>query len=105
MSETIKLEFPLTFEGKSITEISLRRPLVRDLRALDKARKDDAGELAHGIAMISQLAGLPVSVLDEMDAGDFATVSDVLAGFMRLDGREEFPPENSALAGPQEAVG
>jgi hypothetical protein len=78
----VKLVRPLNVEGQMITDVTIRRPKVRDLRALEKAREPGFTELDQGIAMAAALCDLPLAVMDEMDAGDFAAISEVLGGFL-----------------------
>lgn len=79
---TVTLAFPLEIDGKTISEISLRRPKVKDLRAMDRARQPGASELDQGIVMASTLCGLPLTAMDDMDAGDFAGVSEAVSRFL-----------------------
>lgn len=79
---SVKLVRPIKFENQMITEVAIRRPKVRDLRALEKAREPGATELDQGIAIAAALCDLPLSAMDEMDAGDFAAISEVLGGFL-----------------------
>lgn len=76
------LKSPLQLEDRIIAEVAIRRPKVRDLRALEKAREPGATELDQGIAMAAALCDLPLSIMDEMDAADFAAISEVLGGFL-----------------------
>ena len=78
----VKLVRPLNVDGQMITDVTIRRPKVRDLRALEKAREPGFTELDQGIAMAAALCDLPLAVMDEMDAGDFAAISEVLGGFL-----------------------
>ena len=78
----VKLVRPIRVEERVITEVAIRRPKVRDLRAMEKMREPEATELDHGIAMAAALCDLPLEAMDEMDAGDFAAISEVLGGFL-----------------------
>ena len=82
MSKTnIKLGEPIVVGGQKITEVTLRRPKVKDLRALDHLDVN-ANDLTRGIEMAAILTGLTPETIDELDAGDFAAISDVIAGFL-----------------------
>jgi hypothetical protein len=70
---TVKLSQPFSVAGKMLTEVTLRRPKVKDLRAMDRAKGDDNSEVMQGIVMAAVLCGLPVEAIDEMDAVDFAS--------------------------------
>jgi hypothetical protein len=78
----VKLVRPFRVEDRTITEVTIRRPKVRDLRALEKAREPGSTELDQGVAMAATLCDLPLEAMDEMDAADFATISEVLGGFL-----------------------
>lgn len=79
---TVKLSQPFEVDGKPIAEVTLRRPKVKDLRAMDRTKGENASEMDQGIAMAAVLCGIPVAAIDEMDAGDFAKVSEVISGFL-----------------------
>ncbi len=78
----VKLVRPLNVDGQIITEVTIRRPKVRDLRAMEKTREPGFTELDQGIGMAAVLCELPMEAMDEMDAGDFAAISEVLGGFL-----------------------
>ena len=78
---TVVLGVPVTVGGETITELSIRRPKVRDLRALEEATQVKPSQLDQGAALLSLLAGLPEAAVEEMDATDFARASEVIAGF------------------------
>jgi hypothetical protein len=60
----------------------IRRPKVRDLRAMERAREPGATEMDLCIAMAAELCDLPLEVVDEMDAADFAAISEVITRFL-----------------------
>jgi hypothetical protein len=78
----VKLVRPIKVEDRMVTEVAVRRPKVRDLRAMEKAREPGSTELDQSIAMTAALCDLPMDAMDEMDAADFASVSEVLSGFL-----------------------
>lgn len=78
---TIRLSEPLQIDGRAVTELRVRRPKVRDLKALE-THKDGASDMDQGIAMVALLTDLPAAAIEDMDAGDFATLSEVIAGFL-----------------------
>ena len=78
----VKLVRPFKVEERMITEVNIRRPKVRDLRALERIREPGSTELDQGIAMAAALCDLPMDAMDEMDATDFAAISEVLGGFL-----------------------
>jgi hypothetical protein len=68
---SMKLVRPIRVEERMITEVTIRRPKVRDLRAMEKMREPEGTELDQGIAMAAALcdraAGRP-----RWQAGRFA---------------------------------
>ena len=78
--EKLKLDHPFTADGKTLTEVSIRRPKVKDIRSIDTVK--DQGDLQQGLTMASLLTGLGLEALDEMDAGDFARVSEIVMSFL-----------------------
>ena len=76
--ETVKLTHPIG----SVAEITVRRPKVRDLRQIE-ALRSGSSEIDQGVTMIAVLSGLKPEDIDEMDAGDFARVSEIVAGFFQ----------------------
>ena len=78
---TVALGIPLTVDSNTITELSIRRPKVRDLRVLEEVTAGKPSQLDQGAALLSLLASLPEAAVEEMDATDFARASEVIAGF------------------------
>ena len=78
----IKLQFPISVDGATINEISLRRPTVKDMRvARVTGGKDDA---AQEINLIANLAQITPDAVESLDMADFVTVQKALAGFFGL---------------------
>ncbi len=81
MNDRVPLSHPLKVGETTVTEVTLRRPKVRDLRALERLRAPGTGEIDQGVAMAAMLCDLPLEAVDEMDASDFAAISEAIAGF------------------------
>jgi hypothetical protein len=81
---TIALAIPVSVDGSTITEISIRRPKVRDLRVLEEATGDKSTQLDQGAVLVALLAGIPETAVEEMDAADFARASEVIGGFFEV---------------------
>jgi hypothetical protein len=78
----IKLAFPITVDGATVNEISLRRPTVKDMRvARITGGKDDA---AQEINLIANLAQITPDAVESFDMADFVNVQKALAGFFGL---------------------
>ena len=77
--ETIKLAYPVTVSGVEITEISLRRMKARDLKIMESRK---GGDLEKSMQLVADLAEMDTAVIDELDAADFATVSETVESFL-----------------------
>lgn len=77
----ITLRVPVSVDGNTITELSIRRPKVRDLRKLEQTADATPSQLDQGAALLALLAGIPDAIVEELDATDFARASEVIAGF------------------------
>ena len=82
--KTVRLSQPIVWEGRTVTDVQVRRPKVKDLRAMERDGPNPASQIDQGVAMAALLTELPVEVIDEMDAVDFAAVSEVIAGFLPM---------------------
>lgn len=76
--ETVTLQYPVTVDGEDITELTLRRPRVADLKRAEK-HKDN---FEKSIRIIADLAEVSPKVVEELDASDFAAVSARVGEYM-----------------------
>ncbi len=83
-TETITLEYPFTFQGEEITELTIRRPKMRDMKKSQK-HKDD---MEKSIAMIADLAEVDPKLIEELDTEDFGTVSAKVGEFMGVSAEQ-----------------
>lgn len=79
MSDTqvIKLQYPRTVGDRQVSQLTLRRPRVKDLKLMDKLEGVEGS-----VAMIAQLTGEPDALIEELDAADFMAISDTVEGFL-----------------------
>lgn len=77
-SKTITLAYPVEWPEGKIETVTMRRPKTKDLRIMDK---DFTGEVDRSIALICAVSGLPEAVVDELDAEDFAVLSETVGDF------------------------
>jgi hypothetical protein len=80
--QKVSLTHAITAGGAKVQEITVRRPKVRDLRQIE-ALRSGSSEIDQGVSMVAVLSGLSPDEIDEMDAGDFARVSEIVAGFFQ----------------------
>ena len=66
----VTLQHPFEVRGKSHTELTVRRPLVRDLIAADR----QPGGVGSSAALLATCAGLSVADVGHMDAADFRAI-------------------------------
>lgn len=88
MSNKVKLEFPVDVDGKTISEVTVRRPKGKDMVALGDhfqalAKFEQAGESAVPdaaafktmVMIVAVLADVGEDVASEMDMADLINVS------------------------------
>jgi hypothetical protein len=80
-TKTLRLHYPVTVEDREVSEVTITRPKVRDLKAMDAALVGITDKLDQGIVMVSVLTGLPPVAVEELDADDFTRLSEEVAGF------------------------
>ena len=76
--ETVKLKYPIDFEGGKLSEITLRRPKVADVTAAKKGKKEESEQ---EITLIATLSGLPPVAIEELDLADYKALQEILTGF------------------------
>lgn len=81
--ETYKLEHPITdpTTKEAITEITLRRPKVKDVKLAVKASAPD-DQVEQSIHLLSYIAGVSTATIEELDMVDFAALSESLGKFL-----------------------
>ena len=78
-SLVVTLLYPLKSGSEIITELVLRRPKFKHLRAMDSKE----GDIAKAQALLAAVSGRAPKELDEMDQDDMGVCSAVLAFFSR----------------------
>lgn len=79
MSEKIKLKYPVTVDGVTYSELTMRRCKVKDRRLAEKQNTDADKE----ITLVTNLCEVPPNVIDELDAEDYDKCQKVLMGFLK----------------------
>jgi hypothetical protein len=77
-SVTVDLDYPVTHDGREITSLTFRRMKARDALAGEGVEN----EVRAGYAIFAALAGVDVSVIEELDIEDLAKVGDEVAPLM-----------------------
>lgn len=73
----VTLQYPVTVDGHEYTVLTMRRCKVKDRRIAAK-QPDDASREVH---LIANLCEVPPNVIDELDAADYARLTETLQGF------------------------
>jgi hypothetical protein len=77
-SETITLDYPLQLADRLVTEVAMRRPTMKDVRT---NRIKGADDVEGEMRLFSQLCGLRMEELEEMDAADYSRLQDLYVRF------------------------
>jgi hypothetical protein len=95
-TEKFALVEPLKLaDGRTLTEINLRRPKVRDLKQVQAAHREPAEQVAL-IAVTSEEKVVPED-LDDMDLEDYMKISTF---FQRIMGAQERAAGNGGATRP-----
>lgn len=81
--ETIILKRPLSVDGKELTEVTMRRAKVRDLKEAQRYGDDVA---TREVALIAILCGMIPDQLDEMDLADFNQIQKRFSAMLEGSG-------------------
>ncbi len=79
MTQTIKLDYPIAAEGRTIDEITLRRPKVRDMLAADGLAGSEAEK---EIRMFANLAEMTPATIEALDLADYQALQEAYKGFL-----------------------
>lgn len=76
---TVVLQFPVTWGSEQVSELTINRPKVKDLKGLNlKAIEESATEQ---VKLLSRLCGQPAAFFDEIDMQDYQKIMLVLMSF------------------------
>lgn len=77
--QKIKLTETIKIDGVVISELTLRRPKVRDRLAVERLGNTDAEK---EVALIANLADIPKDAVEELDLADYGKIQEALQGFL-----------------------
>ncbi|UJQ20359.1 phage tail assembly protein [Wolbachia endosymbiont of Delia radicum] len=77
--QKIKLTEPIKIDGILVSELTLRRPKVRDRLAVERMGNSDAEK---EVALIANLASISREAVEEFDLADYNKIQEVLQGFL-----------------------
>ena len=101
-SKTIKLRYPVEVDGAKYAELTMRRPLVGDLRAAQRSAGAGATPADVEIATFTNLCEVPPALWDKMDLGDYYHVQDAYQGFLSRSSTSASrePPSRTSSTSP-----
>lgn len=74
-SSSVPLAFPITYDGRTIDSVTLRRPRVGDSLA---AQRNAASPAELEIQLMALLTGLPISAIELIDMQDYTALQQAL---------------------------
>jgi phosphatidylserine decarboxylase len=78
-SETLELDFPMQLADRLLTEVTMRRPIMKEMRKYPiKGPQDTEGEFK----MFCVLCGLREEEMDVMDPADYRRLQDIYVRFL-----------------------
>ena len=82
----IKLTQSIKIDGKEISEITLRRPKVRDRLAVDRLAVDrsNLSDAEKEVQLIANLSDVPREAIEELDLADYSKIQKVLSDFLSI---------------------
>ena len=95
--QVFPLAVPVEHKGTTHTELAVRRPKVKDLIAAER----QPGEIAREAALLAICAGVPFTMVGEMDVADYRSIV-VRTGidFLAVGGGAELSAETSSSSTP-----
>ena len=76
---TVKLTQSIKVDGIEVSELTLRRPKVRDRLAVERSNFSDAEKEVN---LIANLAEIPKDAIEDMDLADYSEVQKALSDFL-----------------------
>ncbi|WP_425383685.1 phage tail assembly protein [Wolbachia endosymbiont (group A) of Microdon myrmicae] len=76
--QTITLNNPITVDGVSVSELSMREPTVGDMLAIECVE----GEARKEVALAANLTSMPREVIEKLLIKDYVKIQKVLRDFL-----------------------
>ncbi len=73
---------PIEFGKELVTELSLRAPRAKDMRAFDQVGTDGRGGISAIIDFLASCSGRPPRLIEQMGAEDFMALQDWVGKFV-----------------------
>lgn len=78
----INLDFPVQLADRELTQVTMRRPVMKDMVNHDVTRDSS---LKTTVALLADLCGMPPDELELLDTVDFEKLQDQLLQFRGVD--------------------
>ena len=78
--QNIKLNYPINSEGKTISNLSMRRSKVKDRLIVSKMKNSSDEE--KEINLFANLYEVPANIIEELDASDYAKLQKRYISFL-----------------------
>jgi len=75
----VPLEYPVTWDGKTVEALTMRRPTVKDMLAVEALGSEQQREL-H---LFASLCDVNPECLELLDLADYGQLQEVFSGFLR----------------------
>jgi len=100
-SETLTLDYPVQLADRLLTEVTIRRPMMRDLRKYPiRGEQDIEGELQQFAA----LCNLRMEEIEQLDTADYARLQEIYLRF-RTPAKQRADTGSGAEPMPADSVG
>lgn len=76
--QAITLNNPITVDGISVSELTVRRPKVRDYLAIESLNGSD---LSKEVTLTANLTSVAKEAIEELDIADYVKIQEVLKDF------------------------
>ncbi len=76
--QTITLNNPITVDGISVSELTIRRPKVRDYLVIERL---DGSDLSKEITLTANLTSVTKEAIEELDIVDYVKAQEILKDF------------------------
>ena len=77
-SMVVEFAYPVTMKGEEVTQITIRKPKMKDMKAMASVSGTDLDREAW---LMSCLSGMPVSDFDNLDLDQYQRVQEVLGKY------------------------
>lgn len=77
--ETVQLQYPITKDGQTINELTLRRPRVLDRILVEKTSSSAAEK---EVKLLANLCEVTPATIEELDMADYLKLQEILGSFL-----------------------